>query len=361
MTVRRRASCRQLHASPPIKPLPVLSFPWEIRNRILRELLFSPTPLRCQDLKVTKQKVFRDHKLHPEILRTCSQLYDEGREVLWGANTIGIDVSLSLQRDQYWSVAGIPQKTSERGKLLLRRVRSIFDETTKLHIFLDLSCYDPLACKWGPDPQHIQIQVGAINKLCERLLRKPNLKDCHIKITATGAIFEKLGSKMKPRNDIMKGFELLRCHTAMVNGVPSNSAVKLATMMMRREPSWDLFRMGAALDQYVREECPCGEYSRNFCHSCASTDSCERRCLALEAIYARVNNCDLAGFLEQRAAILDPISEGRMVDTQRVFEFDQHTAVEVIRKQDDKEGYAIHPREYGDVSIEVVSTGPGSS
>lgn len=301
MDDQRRNYRPQLLAIAPNKQLPILSFPWEIRNKILRELLYSPTPLRCRDLKVREEQVCRNHKLHPKILQTCSQLYEEGRAILWGANTIRIDLCLSLQVDRHWSVAGIPQASSHSsGKLVLRRVRSIFDETTKLHIFLDLRCYDPLVGKWGPDPQHLQIEVWPIRKLCERLLRKPNLEDCLIEITAIGAVFEKLGSEKRFLSDILKPFEVLRCHTVVINGLPTKFETKLANVMMIREPSWDLFLVAAALDQFVQEDYLCGNTSRDDFHICTARDNCEKRCARHTRIDASVGNCDLSRFLDER-------------------------------------------------------------
>ena len=82
----------------------------------------------------------------------------------------------------------------------------------------------------------------------------------------------------------------------MINGIPSSSAVRLTEKMMIREPARDLFRMGAALDKFVREECLCWDSSSRYvCHMCAAKDDCEVRCDKLRRIDMCVTNYDLAG------------------------------------------------------------------
>jgi hypothetical protein len=60
-----------------------LSFPLEIRRLIYRCLLFQNIPLASNP-----------NSLHPNILRTCRQIHDEGREILYGENVLMVQVVL---------------------------------------------------------------------------------------------------------------------------------------------------------------------------------------------------------------------------------------------------------------------------
>jgi hypothetical protein len=122
------------------------------------------------------------------------------------------------------------------------------------------------------------------------------LKDFRIEITAIGAAFEKLGFKTGFRRNILSAFEFLRCGIVVINGIPSSSAVRLTEKPMFREPAWDLFQMGAALDKFVQKECLFWDSSsRCVCHMCSAKDNCEVRCDKVRRIDICVTNYDLAG------------------------------------------------------------------
>jgi hypothetical protein len=79
--LRREARLGKFERTTRFKPFPLLKLPLEIREMILRELLWHPKPLFFERPRPKLPL------LTPNILRTCRQLYDEGQPILC-ANTI---------------------------------------------------------------------------------------------------------------------------------------------------------------------------------------------------------------------------------------------------------------------------------
>ena len=313
---------------------PILNVVWEIRDKILRELLWHPTPLRIRpgvpkkdNYRCYKRTGRRDYEVFPQILRTCKQLYDEGRAILWHANTIGIDLcTRPLLESWQWSVAGIPQYLHEdTEKLFLRRVRNVFDETVRLHIFLDLHNYDDSDAHLHLGPHWSRPDTPA-HMLCERLLKKLNLKDCYIEITITGVAWEKSDVTSTFQNTILGPFEMLRCKTAFLHGVPAYSTSSLVGTMMRRERVYDLFKMRDSLVAYVREQCCCRWFTdRSFC----ADPALDRDCRITQRLDSFVAKGDVVGFLRQKESILQTIDDCYHRKKQKFLEITRLDALEI--------------------------------
>src|SRR6267378_3922920 len=69
----------------PDTTFPLMKLPLEIRNRVYRELLLSENSLRMVDLESADI-----NGLHPVILRTCRQVYNEATKVLYEENEFRI-------------------------------------------------------------------------------------------------------------------------------------------------------------------------------------------------------------------------------------------------------------------------------
>jgi len=67
-----------------------LSLPLEIRRLIYRCLLFQEIPLARRKGREGRNSLC----LHLNILRTCRQIHDEGREILYGENILMVQVAL---------------------------------------------------------------------------------------------------------------------------------------------------------------------------------------------------------------------------------------------------------------------------
>ena len=67
-------------------PFPFMKLATELRLQIYRELLQAKNDLRMS----TSRGFYRNH-LHPNILQTCHQVYDEAVEVLYGENIFHVD------------------------------------------------------------------------------------------------------------------------------------------------------------------------------------------------------------------------------------------------------------------------------
>jgi hypothetical protein len=66
---------------------PFMKLPTELRLQVYRHLLISKHTVGMKKDEDEDEGV---HDLHPEILRTCQQVYDEAVEVLYGENTFDI-------------------------------------------------------------------------------------------------------------------------------------------------------------------------------------------------------------------------------------------------------------------------------
>ena len=63
-----------------------LNLPFELRLRVYEELLATEKPIAITDDRPRPSQI-QDIHLQPQLLRVCSQLHNEGADVLYGANT----------------------------------------------------------------------------------------------------------------------------------------------------------------------------------------------------------------------------------------------------------------------------------
>ena len=66
------------------QPFPFMKLPIELRLEVYRELL------RSEDPVYRKKNIWPGNHLHPNILQTCRQVYDEAKEVLYGENLFSL-------------------------------------------------------------------------------------------------------------------------------------------------------------------------------------------------------------------------------------------------------------------------------
>ena len=133
------------------------------------------------DEKCGREGCYRNYAFSPQVMRTCRQLYEEGKLVL-GSNTVGIDLCKYSNHWWQWAVAGRRQKKSWiNGMKLGRNVERLFHEAVKFHIYMDLSDRNLRECYLNDEKYHKT--PATPHQLCKRLIEKGNLRECRIEIT----------------------------------------------------------------------------------------------------------------------------------------------------------------------------------
>ena len=275
----------------PTSPVPcyMLELPWEVRNRILRYLLYSDEPLRLLERGLDddeneseddedgaeadeseddenqscdgeddkddqseeqtdevdpKEGYYKNYAFSSQVMRTCRQLYDEGKLVL-DSNTVGIDLCRYSSVGWQWAVAGYRQGACNlTGMRLEEKVKMMFHQTEKFHIFMDLGDFDkflPDGDTWRRKHMHYPVP-----QLCRRLVEKQNLKQCRIDIS-----IEKSNLSREADFIFLVSFHVLRCKEFSISGwtKTKNNARRLERAILADEPVRDLWAMQDALQK----------------------------------------------------------------------------------------------------------------
>jgi hypothetical protein len=280
-------------------PCYLLKLPWEVRNRILRHLLYSDEPLRllerdvddddekkrgsqtveneddedesdesedceddpgedCEDDEDDKsdeetddlnpqEGYCKNYSFSPQVMRTCRQLCDEGKLVL-DSNTIGIDLCTHFGGDDWqWAVAGYCQEACIfTGMWLSRRVERMFQQAKRFHIFMDLR-----ELKQSPGYDYSTYLYLPAPQLCKRLVEKQNLKQCRINVTIKGFANEEVCGYQGKGCSFLASFHMLRCNEFSIVGCHRDTAYGLNRSILADEPARNLWAMYKALERFV--------------------------------------------------------------------------------------------------------------
>jgi hypothetical protein len=286
------ANGKKVKSTSPV-PCYLLELPWEVRNKILRYLLYSDEPLRLlergldddeneseededgteadeseddeddenqscdseddEDDQIEEQTdevdpkegYYKNYAFSPQVRRTCRQLYDEAKLVL-DSNIIGIDLCRHIEGEWQWAIAVHCQRDNMgTGMWLDQKVKGIFHQAERFHIFMDLrelrEEYSFDQClRYSPAPQ-----------LCKNLVGKQNLKQCRVDITVEGFGGEEEFFYGRKGYSLLASFHMLRCKEFSISGCNEAVAQRLEWTILADEPVRNLWKMHDALEKFV--------------------------------------------------------------------------------------------------------------
>ena len=308
----------------PTSPVPCYLFelPWEVRNKILRYLLYCDKPLRllergfdddgdqggddgddpCEDDKDENDQsekdldeecpegYYKNYAFSSQVMRTCRHLYDECKLVL-GSNTIGIDLCRYSGDGWQWAVAGHCQEACNiTGMRLDEKVKKMFHQTEKFHIFMDLQDLDEPLDYSDWRRQYMRFPAPQI---CKRLVEKQNLKQCRIDVTIErfaneeAYLYKPEGGFLYPPEEMecsfLASFQMLRCKDFSIVGCYEDTAYELGLSILADEPVRNIWTMYDALKTFVKgSSCLRDDSDHSQCGlSCSDTKYCSPLRLAL--------------------------------------------------------------------------------
>lgn len=286
----------------------LLDLPREIRDGILRELLYSPHPLRYRDAENANiyadtftQQSKQSFAFYPEILRTCKQLYMEGAPILQNANTIGLNYWLGYHPLMYVSCMGRkPVRGCSWGTLFGDGRQKVCQTSKSMSIVIHLEVPELIT-----EETAWELRLFT-HELCESLMdHKEELAKSRLEIVWTGPK-QPVDQDNPIGQKLLDGFALLRPKEVIIKGFPQDYTASLEKSMLSAEPAENLFAMRDALIMYLEPT-----YSEYYYELGGWSD-----------IEEAVWTCDHKSFKEARNAIIEQVEAHREELKRRVYEHD---------------------------------------
>jgi hypothetical protein len=239
----------------PKKHFPLLDSPREIRESVLRELLYSSEPLKYRDAehvvirhdqlsRITTNK--RNYNLYPEILRTCKQLHEEGTPILHRLNTVGIDIWCGLGELTYASCMGNkPSPGFYWDRELSGSCQQMCKTSNGIQISLHLQRQE-----WMLSDDSFEYRID-VSEVCEELVGQKEIEKCRFEVLYSGPP-QQYTQDNEIGERILDTLAMLRPREVSITGFSPDYATKIERAMLSTEPAANLYAMRGALADYLK-------------------------------------------------------------------------------------------------------------
>lgn len=242
----------------------LLGLPAEVRNMIYRLLLVADKPLGNEagnefGFSRPQWAKFREYHLQPAILRTCRQVHQEARPILFGENTIGIQIYATTAQDEFDSDSSDSFSSGDSS--------SDEDEMEPKTLFMNFELKRGPSYSQDHIPsikkfQRIEIVIDTVyleledvgydvRFLCSTLCKMPMLH--YMSLHLLKECRRNSNKSNKNNHTILGPFGTLRnMRSVAIHGVPQPFAQRLKGLMLGNTPQADGKEMYRLLEKYVK-------------------------------------------------------------------------------------------------------------
>lgn len=357
---RLRKRARRPKKHPGAQGFKLLELPWEIRQIILRDLLWQPNPICFYStddpftgqaaMRTIDDPAFEDYwvnlrtnsgrnarQFYPEILAVCKQLYAEGSPILYdnsvkctvdplGYGTYSVDTTILGRRyePRHWGSGDLDEngdEISDEDEEGPKVPPMVLKGMKRAHVVV-FSCSNFSDNDGLDDDESYAFLQDALCD-CVEILKTSNWKYLTLELRIQ-TFYDDEEEDPRLRDDLFRQFLPLRdCKEVSIIGVSNSLSAELKRVTMSSSlayPSMDLLAAYLALQRYVWSLTTCnGYHSFGFYDERVLTDHINNQ---LNAIAEQVQAVKQEEFLQMRRRLLQDCSELMLFRQTKVFSKD---------------------------------------